>query len=101
MERKYYIHLIGGILFLVVSSFLLSLIGFDYTSNITNDFIAEFGGTEHILRAFDLGFKFYFSIGVVWYILFTKAYRNFCVFMDGVNDERRKNKKKNSCKDKE
>ena len=46
-------------------------------------------------------FYFYFGLGVVWYILFTKAYRNFCVFMDGVNDERRKNKKKNSCKDKE
>ena len=86
---------------MVISSFLLSLIGFDYTSNITNDFIAEFDGTEYILKAFDLGFKFYFTTGVAWYILFCKAYRNFCVFMDGVNDERRKNKKKNSCKDKE
>ena len=100
MERKYYIHLIGAIIFISISAFLAAFVLPSNTEYVVNEMIHIYNA-DTIVDAICSMFYFYFGLGVIWFIMFRKGYRNFCVFMDGFNDERRKNKKKNSCKNTE
>ena len=97
MERKYYIHLIGGLVLLGMSAFIASFLWESNTEYVVRQVIMNYNMTD-VVGAFCSMFYLYFGLGVTWYILFCKGYRNLCVFLDGVNDERRKNKKENNNK---